>query len=301
MTRQVKSHIALISAGLIFGANYVIAKGMMPDHFLPKQIIFLRILGALILFTLLSFFVKETKRIERKDLMIIAISSLFGIAVNQMMFFIGLNLTTPINASIIHASSPMLVILFSMFLLGEKAHFLKIVGIIFGATGAVFLILGGNRISVSPENYLGNWLILINIAAYSLYLVMIKPIMNKYQPVQVMKWVFFFGLIYVSPFTISSFADFSASEIPANMWLSLIYVIAAVTFLAYLLTIYGLKHLNATVVGYYIYLQPVIAAIIAWYMFGEKITYVKIISTVFIFIGVFLVSSKPLKLYKRDS
>ncbi len=284
-----KGHLALIIAGFIFGANYAIAKSLMPEAFSPLQIIFIRVLGALILFFIISLFFKK-ERFSVKDIFTIAIASFFGIAVNQVLFFTGLNLTTPVNASVIHASSPVLVVLFSALISRERITAMKIAGIVLGGVGAVTLILYQHVITFDHAFLKGNIFILINITAYSLYLVIIKPVMSKYNPVWVMRWVFLFGFIWVAPVTLSSLSSIDLTSISVNSWLALIYVVAGTTTLAYLLTTYGLRYLNASVVGYYIYMQPLVAAVIAWLWFDDKVTPPGIVAALLIFIGVFLVS-----------
>jgi len=103
-----KSHMALIGANLIYGLNYTIAKGIMPDYMSPRGIIFFRVLGAIIVFNLIHIlFIKE--KIERKDLLRFAACGLFGVAINQILFFEGLNLTTPIKASLIMTTGSLLI------------------------------------------------------------------------------------------------------------------------------------------------------------------------------------------------
>ena len=154
-----KAHLALLGANVIYGVNHIIAKGVMPEKIGPTAFIFLRILGASILFWIIKRFVKET--IAKEDYPRLIVCGILGIAVNQLLYFHGLSLTSPIDASIIYTSTPVLVLIFSYFLLKEKITRTKIIGILIGGTGALLLILYGNR-NEGTSTLLGNGLIFSN-------------------------------------------------------------------------------------------------------------------------------------------
>ncbi len=294
MNDQVKAHAALLIAAFIFGANYIISKNLMPHYCSPYQIMFLRMIGATAIFFLLqTFFTPE--KVEKKDLFKIAICSFVGIGLNQMLFFIGLDKTTAINASIIHACSPIIVLVFSSLIIKENISLQKIIGIVLGISGAFIMILYKKNLSFASKTMIGDFLIFLNIISYSLYLVLIKPLMNKYKPLTVMKWIFIFGSIFILPITSYSMIHMNWAGMDGFSWFSILYIIIATTVIAYLLTTYSLQHVNASIVGFYIYLQPIFATFIALFAGTETISLEKIISAAMIFAGVYLVSSKNKK------
>ena len=122
--------------------------------------------------------------------------ALFGVVTNQLMFFKGLSITSPINASIIMISTPILVLVLSAILIGEKITINKVTGILLGAIGS-FIILGGKDFSFDSSNLKGDIFVLINACSYALYLVTVKPLMAKYHPITVIKWIFLFGFFPV--------------------------------------------------------------------------------------------------------
>ena len=115
MNKIVLAHLSLLVANLIYAINYTLAKDVMPDYIKPSGFILLRVIGALFLFAL-SYFLFIKEKIEKKDIIRFAICGLFGVAINQLLFFEGLNLTTPINAAIIMTSNPILVIIMSLLI-----------------------------------------------------------------------------------------------------------------------------------------------------------------------------------------
>jgi len=291
MLSNIRAHIALLGASLIFGINYWVAKGLMPDNLSPEQLVFLRIGGAFLLFYIFSLF-STPEKIESKDLLRIAVAGFFGTSLNQYLFFKGLNLTTPVDVAIIHVSNPIFTLVFAIILINERISTLKAIGILMGAIGAVMLILYRGNISFDSDTFSGNLLALLNTIAYSVYLVLIKPLMTKYKPITVMKWVFFAGFVFCIPFTLPSMLKISFASFTATSWLSLAYVVVATTFLAYLLTIYALKYVEASVASYYIYLQPFIATLIAFWLGKQDFTLAKGLAAVLIFTGVYFVSRK---------
>lgn len=286
-----KAHLAILGANIIYGLNYVIAKGIMPDFMKPRAIIFLRAIVTLVIFWSLSRFIPREK-VSRADLFKLAVCSLFGVAVNQVLFFEGLNLTTPINAAIIITAIPVLVMIFSSLIIREKVTPLKITGILFGATGALLVILSAGKISLSSDTFTGNLLVFINASSYAVYIVLIKPLTLKYHPFTIMKWIFFFGFLLILPFCLPIFIQSDLSHIPPSIWMSIAYVVIASTSIAYLLNNFSLRTVTPTVNGIYIYLQPMLAAALAVMIGQDRITPVKVFASVLIILGVFLVSKR---------
>jgi len=299
MNNRVKAHASLIIAALIFGANYIISKDLMPFYFSPFQIMFLRMVGASFVFYVLQK-IYFPEKVERKDLFKIAVCSLFGIALNQTLFYIGLNKTTATNAALIHLASPVIVLIFAGIIIREKITLLKTIGIILGIGGALLLILYKKELSFATGTLMGDLLIFLNIICYSLYLVLVKPLMVKYHPLTIMKWIFIFGTLYIIPITCYSMTHVNWSHIDSSSLFSILYIIIFTTVIAYLLTTYSLKHVNASVVGFYIYLQPIFATMIALWRGTEKLSFEKLISAAIIFTGVYLVSKKNEELKPMD-
>lgn len=302
MSNIFRAHLALFLVNAFYGANHIIAKGVMPNYLSPNVFILLRVAGASILFWIIKLlFVKE--RVARKDVFLLAICAIFGVAMNQLFFFNGLNLSSSINAGIIMTINPILVVILSFFILKEKITWKKSVGILIGATGAVLLTLTAG--TGSGDSLLGDLFLFINAASYAIYLVLVKPLMKKYKPFTVITYIFSFGLLYVLfyPPTLMDLAETDFGQIPFDVVMKILYVIVGVTFLTYLLTVYGLKFLSPSVSSSYIYLQPVLVMIFT-FLFGmwglsedytDTITFEKIGYMLVIFLGVFLTSSASLK------
>lgn len=307
MSKILKAHIALFIVNALYGANHVVAKGVMPVYLTPSAFIFLRAAGATLLFWIIKLlFVKE--KVARKDLFLLAACGLFGVAMNQLFFFHGLSITSSINTGIIMTINPIMVMILSYFILKESITWRKSLGIAIGATGAILLTLTAG--TGKEDSALGDTFILINAASYAVYLVLVKSLMKKYAPLTVITYVFSFGLTFVMlyPPTLREVYSTDFSAIPASIIYIIIYVIVGVTFLAYLLTVYGLKQLSPSVSSAYIYLQPVLVMFFAFVLsavgiaedYTDAITMEKVIYMLIIFLGVFLTSSSSFFKKKQE-
>ena len=297
-----KAHIALLFVNVLYGASHVLAKGVMPQYLSPNVFILFRVLGATILFWIVLS-ISGMEKINKKDFPLIITCGLFGVAVNQLFFFHGLNLSSSFNSGIIMAMNPIMVVILSFFLLKERITFLRTFGIALGALGAILLTL--KAATGKGDSSLGDLFLFINSLSYAIYLVIVKPLMQRYKPLTVITWVFTFGLIFVLLFppTIPQFLETNYTGFDTNVILKIIYVIVGVTFMTYLLTMYGLKYLSPTISSSYIYTQPIMVILFAWafsYLswsedYTGTITVEKVGYMLVIFTGVYLTSLKTKK------
>lgn len=270
----------------------------MPDLIGPSGFIALRVIGGGLMFWIL-FAVLGIEKVESYDLPRFAACGLAGVAVNQLCFFNGLAITSPVHAALIMSVNPIFVLIASYFILGIAITRRKILGIALGAIGATSLLLlsSGSEISMSGDSLEGDILILINALSYGVYLVLVKPLMKKYKPLTVIAWVFLFGALVAVPFGIGEVMEIQWNAFEAGDWQSVVFVVVGTTFLAYLLNIAALGMVEPTVVSIYIYLQPLIVtgvsiglAYMGYTQYSESLNLKTIIAASAIFIGVWLVS-----------
>lgn len=291
MSSRTKAHIALFIVALIYGLNYIIAKEVMNGYIDPRGFIFMRVSGASALFWLFHAFAKSKEKIARSDWPRVLASGFFGVAANQMLFFEGLNLTTPINASVIMTGNPILVLIISAVLLKEPIRKGRLLGIFIGGAGALYLILGrGAAELLHADTSLGNLLILLNASSYAVYLVIVKPLMAKYDALQVIKWVFASGLVFVIPLGGPQFAAVDWHAWTPTIYVQAAFVVIGTTFIAYLFNIFALKTVSSTTVSTYIYLQPLLATLASLALAKDVLTWRIATAATLIFTGVYLVS-----------
>ncbi len=293
MNDVLKSHLALFFANLIYALTFTLAKDVMPDTIQPMGFILVRVTGGMILFRMVHrIWIRE--KVKREDYGILILCALFGVAINMSLFFKGLNYTTPIHAAVTMTSTPIIVFILAIIFHGEKKLPLRIVGVVLGAIGAIIITVYGQKLETGTPNLaLGNLFILINSFSYAIYLTIVKPLMTRYHFLTIMKWMFSIGFVVILPFGYSDALAVEWGEISNKIWGEIAFVVIGTSFVAYMCNIYALKRLRASTVGFYIYLQPVLATIIALILGSDKLDPIKILASLIIFIGVYLVSRKP--------
>ncbi|CAL2102642.1 Threonine/homoserine efflux transporter RhtA [Tenacibaculum sp. 190130A14a] len=292
MNARVLALVAVSIATVIYGITFTVAKEVMPLYIKPFGFILLRVGGAAFVFWLLGILIRAPK-IDKKDYKFIAVAAFFGVGLNMLTFFKGLSYTTPISAAVMMVTTPILVLVFSSIYLREKLHSKKVLGVVIGLIGAVVLIVYGNTAEAQGSNVmLGNFLVFINAASYAVYLVITKKLIAKYHPIQFVKWLYLFGLCFVVPFGYSELSEVHWVSMPISIYLKAGFVVVFTTCVTYLFNLFALSKLKPTTVSVFIYLQPVVATIYALFVGSDQLNLVKIIATIFIFLGVFLVTTQ---------
>ena len=283
---------ALVLVQLFYGVTFTFANDVIDGgHIMPFGFIVLRVTLAGALFWIVSLF-SSSKKIELKDFSKLIKAAFFGVALNMLTFFKGLQYTTPINGSVIMITVPIIVLVLSAILLNEKINKTKVFGISLGLCGALVLSLYGQSSETGNNILLGNFLIFINAASYSYYLILIKKLTNKYHPLDFIKWLFLFGSFMVIPFGYQELTIVDWTNLPNYIWFSVIFVILFATFGTYFLNPLALTNLKATTVSTFLYLQPIFAGIFAIIMGSDRLDIIKVSAATLIFIGVYLVSKK---------
>jgi drug/metabolite transporter (DMT)-like permease len=285
--------LAALGATVIYGLNHTIAKNVMPVYISPFGFILLRVLGAAILFWIASIFVKH-ERIERKDWPRLIACSFLGMVINMLAFFKGLELSTPVNSSVIITISPIIVFIFSAILLKEKIKLIRSAGILFGFVGALILVLYTSKTGLNAPNIpLGNILFIVNSFAYGLYLVLVKPLIEKYNVINLLKWLFLLAIFMNFPVTVDEFSIIDWTNLPINeAILPMVFVVLGTTFCTYLFNAYALRTLSPSTVSSFIYLQPIVGIIYAVSTKSDTLSLVSVIGMILIFIGIYLVTKK---------
>lgn len=291
MRSSLKVHLALFTVSLIYGGTFTIAKQVMPEFVKPFAFILMRVsVAAVCIFIFHALFIRQ-KISDWKDIRQLCISALFGVAFNMLLFFKGLAITTPINGSVLMMYTPIFVVIFAALYLKEKITTQKIAGIAVAAIGAI-LLMGGTGFNFSAATVWGDVMVTANAIIYAFYLVYAKSLMQKYHPLTVTMWSFIFGWFVVLPFGAGEFIAIDFSTFTPRIWACIAFVTVGSTFLTYVLNAYALKKASSSLVGSYIYLQPVLATLIAIVSGKDMLTFEKICYILVIFCGVFLVSWK---------
>lgn len=284
-----KAHLALLATNILFAINYTVVKHLINNGLVkPFGLNIIRVTVSAILLWIMFFFRPEKKVIQRKDYKRFFLCALTGIAINQLLFIKGLSLTYSIHASLLMLTTPILITIIAAWLLKERLTNYKIAGLALGIAGAVVLVTAKENNGNGADVLLGDMFIILNAVFYTIYFVLVKPLMKEYDPVMVMRLIFTIGFFLMLPFCWRELTEVPWKIYSAADYFNLGLVVIGGTFLAYILNVYGIKILGASMAGTYIYTQPVFAAIIAMIVLGEELTLYKIVAAGLIAAGVYL-------------
>jgi len=290
MTNKQKGIIFSLLATLIYGVTFTVAKDVMKTAVSSFAFVLMRVSGAMVIFWLLSFFLPAEK-VDKQDYKKFFVAAMFGIAINMMSFLTGLSYTSPISASVLMITTPIFVMIFSFMFLKNLINRHKIIGVLIGLAGAVFLIVYGKKTSNFGSNpKLGNFLVALNAVSYALYIILAKPILSKYSPFTFAKWLYTFGFLLILPFTITQFMAIEWQNIELIIHLKIAFVVLFATVMTYLFNLIALRELKPTTMSVFIYLQPLVAGIFAIFVGADILTWIKIVSAGLIILGVYLVN-----------
>lgn len=288
----------MLGANMMWGMMAPVSKAVMSAGLVSSLIVVdVRILGAAVLFWILSLFTKNEK-MDRKDYIKLFFAGMFSSLLNQGVFITGISMTSPVDASIITTSLPIVTMLFAAIYLKEPITSKKAGGVMLGACGALLLVFGNYLIpgtsaalhSGQSSSLKGDLLCLLAQCSYAVYLVLFQGLIRKYSPVTLMKWMFTFASVILLPISVREIASTDWASLPFEQYAGLGYILFFGTFLCYLIIPLGQRSLRPTLVAMYNYVQPIVAsaAAIIWGM--DSFNILKVLAVVLIFSGVFLVN-----------
>jgi drug/metabolite transporter (DMT)-like permease len=292
MNKRFLAILAALGGTTIYALNHTIAKDVMPTYVQGFGFIMIRLLGGTLLFWAVSLFLPK-QPIARADFKHFFRPAFLGMAINMLAFFKGLEYSTPINSSVIITTTPIMVFLFSALLLKEKLALYRIIGVLLGFLGALFLILFNQHAPANAPNIaLGNFLFVVNASAYGLYMIYVKPLSQKYNTIHLLKWLFLIGLVMSAPVALPEFLAIKWQQIPLSIYWRIGFVVLGTTFLTYLLMMYAIRHLRASTLSVFTYVQPLIGILFAIAMGADQMNPIKWLAIGFVLVGVYLVTKR---------
>lgn len=297
MTHRTVAIICGLFVALFYALNFTIAKEATPIYIGAYGLAWYRVIGTGAIFWIIASLAGPKEHVPLKELPLIALAAFCGVGLNMVTFMKGLSLTSPISASVLMVTTPIIVLVLSFMFLKEKLKPLKILGIVTGFTGAALLILSdtAGQTASATDPFTGNILVFINALSYSFYIILAKKLTGKYHVFTLMKWLYFFGIVFITPFGLQEGLDFSWSTSSPHVLWCIAYVVLFATFGTYMLNIIAIKNLKPSVVAVFIYLQPLIATFVAVGLAKDVLTIHKAIAGLLIFAGVYLTTKTKKK------
>ncbi|MBQ4280249.1 MAG: DMT family transporter [Rikenellaceae bacterium] len=294
--RDYRGHLAMLSANVIFGLFSPVSKDLLASGVMSSYALTLfRMFGAAAIFWIASAFLPR-EHVKPRDMGLLFFASLFGILMNQGFFIAGLSMTSPIDASVVTTTVPIITMILAAFVLQEPITGKKVSGIFIGAFGALMLIMNSRGDTTGGGNhFLGDLVCLLGELSFAIYLVVFKKLVSRYSAVTVMKWMFVYASICSVPFCYNDVTRIDYSRFTPETYAQLAYIVVFATFVAYLLIPIGQQRLRPTVVSMYTYVQPIIASLVAVAVGQDHFGWPKAIAALLVFVGVYVVTSSKSK------
>jgi drug/metabolite transporter (DMT)-like permease len=288
------AHLALGTTAILYGINYFTLKRVFEEGVSNFAILSLRCLVGAIGFVIFHQLVIRAKIPPPKDLLRLALCGLFGVAINQTFFLWGLSETSRVNAAVLMIFAPVFVFAVAALLRYEKITWLKLGGLVLSFMGALGLILSSasQPVNINGTSISGDLMIMVNAASYGIYLVIVRPLVMKYNVFTIVMWIFVFGAI---PNILLGMPDLLTTDFGAmsnEAIFGIAFLIVGATFGAYFLNAWAMKKLPSSAVGVYIYVQPVLVTVISAILHMGEVSFLNIQFILLIFAGVYLVTMR---------
>jgi drug/metabolite transporter (DMT)-like permease len=277
-SRQV--YVALLLVQLFFATLPVAVKVALRELSSPAIALLRVSFAAAFLFVLHRVTVGERVR-GRGDYLRLAVYGVFGVVLNQLLYITALTMTTATAAQTVMVAGPAVTLLVAILLGRETGSRAKWTGIALAGAGALSLV----GVGLGTGGALGNLLALLNVSAYSVYLVISRDLLRRYQPLTVVTWIFVFGALGILPWGIGPVIR-EVGSATAETWLAIAWMVVFPTVVSYWLSVYALARVESSLVSAFTYLQPVLTAFLAIPLLRERPSPLMLPAALLIFAGV---------------
>lgn len=289
MLSALRGHLMLLGAAVLWGCNAPMIKDLQGLGVPALVVADMRAVGAAVAFWVMSLFVGGGERVSVSMLGRLCVAGILCIVLNQVLFTVGVNYTSPIDATVISTMLPIVTMIFAAIILKESITGMKVVGIAVGAAGALTLVFGSGG-SSAGGGLIGDALCFTAQVSCALYMVIFSNTIHRYSVVTLMKWLFLFSAIIVTMVTWPSVVAVDYASLPLKAWGEMLFIVFGGTFVSYIFFTGGQKLLRPTVVSMYNYVQPIVATVLSVAMGVGTFGVGKVISMAMVFAGVYIVT-----------
>lgn len=298
MNKNIQGHLFALTANILWGLMAPIGKSALVE-FSALSVTTFRMVGAAACFWLLSLFCKR-EQVDHRDMLKIFFASLFALVFNQGVYIFGLSMTSPIDASIVTTTLPIVTMIVAAVYLKEPVTNKKVLGIFVGAMGALILIMSSQNASSGNGSIIGDLLCLVAQISFSIYLTVFKGLSQKYSSHHPDKWCLCMHPCAISLSPITMWPP-QWTEISTAALLQVGYVVVGGSFFAYICIMTAQRLLRPTVVSMYNYMQPIVASIVTVIIGMAVFNLEKGIAIALVFLGVYIVTqSKSRKDFEKE-
>lgn len=273
---------ALITVQLLFGVHYLVAKWIVSEME-PAAWACLRVCSSCAVLVLLSW-IGRRRLPPWRDSLYLGFCSIFGVILNQALFLEGIQRTTVGHAALINSQIPTFALLAALVLGQEKLNWRKTFSFTAGIAG-VLVLLEADRLNLDSEYLHGDLLNLANALSYGLFIVLSRPVMARNDPLAATTVIFLFGSLGMLIYGGADLAAADLGSLSNRVVVGMVFAVLGATVLTYFLNYWALKRIHASHVALYIFLQPVVAAVLGIWLMGDSVTVRFGLATVLVFVA----------------
>lgn len=314
MNRNIQGHLCMAIAAACWGLMAPLGKDAMAHGISGFDMVGIRVTGGALCFWLASLFVKYAKgkktennnntaenedKITKKEYLRLFGAALFAIVFNQCNYIVGLSITSPLNASIMTTTMPIITMVLAAIIIREPITWKKLGGVILGASGAATLILASAGGVKEGGVLLGDLMCIGGQLSYAIYLTAFKDVISRHSAITCQKWMMTFAALAVLPFALPSLIEVPWQELSATTYAETAFVVLGGTFLSFLCCTTAQQILRPTVIAMYNYMQPIVACIVSVMIGIGVFGWSHAIAAGLVFLGVYLVNASKAKASER--
>ena len=283
-------YIPILLAVLFWGTSFVATKTALLE-IKPVTVIILRLILATTLLTIIALYTKRNFSINLKShgwILILAMIATFHLWIQVT----GLQYTTASNTGWIIGTAPIFMAILGLIFFKEKVTFLQMTGILIAMFGLLLLIGKGNILNIDLIKNKGDLLVLGSAFTWGVYSMVNKKISLSYSPLMTILYLFLLMLIIITPFNLNSEAINSVIHLSFIGWISILFLGLFCSGIAYVIWARALRDMESAKVGAFLYFEPFVTVLAAWFFLNEVITLMMIASGLLITAGVFIVNKE---------
>jgi drug/metabolite transporter (DMT)-like permease len=286
------AYASLLAVQLLFGLFPVAVKKVVGLS--PIELLAVRVTGAALCLLVLHFFLARNPVPVRREFPHLALLTLLGVVLNMGLFLVGLSQTTSVEAVLVITTIPVFTYALAVLLKRETLGPRRAIGIALAMAGVVYLVYGSyvQADATHPHRALGDLLVLANALSFAAFLVLAKPMMDRYDPLSVTTWMFAFGAVVVLPIGLLTGLRGDLARLHGEPLLWLLFIVAGPSVLTYLLNARALRHVHASTVAVFTYVQPLFAALAAYVILGDRLEWRIVPAAALVFAGLWLVARR---------
>ena len=278
------SILSVLGALVIWGSSFVAIKFAYTTY-PPLTLAAVRFVVATLILGALTLLPKNRVKLEKKDILTVAVCGLTGIMLYAVLQNIAMQWTSASSATLIIASYPIITLLMESLIYKVKLSAMKIVAILIAIVGVIILSYVKSESRVSGE-LLGILLLMAAGVFWAVYNFMMKKVINRYPPITLLFYSSLFGTMFLLPLALFERALWQAPTVLSFSMMLFLGVFCSV--IAYLLYNRGLKTMAPSTITSMLNLMPIIGVFFSWILLGEQVTLRKIVGGAIVILGVML-------------